>query len=190
MGYPPPMPRKSGTPRTLGMLSIIFGSIIGAMSLFNLVAGKQLGLMMQPTSSQKELFERFTDEVHTVSMVQGAVMLVMSIVLIYIGTGQRKYMRWAAGASVKWGIVALLYLVANAVIQFTVVIPATNRLMESISHGGLASVPMGGIMKFAAFLGIAMYAAFPIILISAFRKPHNIAAMDQPSLPTATVVSS
>jgi hypothetical protein len=123
-------------------------------------------------------------------VVQGIVMSVMSLALIYIGVGQRKYQRWAASASVKWGILALLWLVVYLVLQFVVVLPALDRFMDAISHGAMRDMPVGGMMKFGAFLGMAMYAPYPIILIAVFRKPQNIAAMDQPSLPTATVVKS
>ncbi len=158
------------------------------MSLFSLVAGKQLGSMMQTKASQREAFERYMGEIHSVSLLQSAVMLVMSVILIYIGLGQRKYMRWAAGASVKWGVAALLYLVAILIVQFVVVLPALDRFMQEVSQGLGAQLPMGGIMKVSLFLGLAFYAPFPIILIVAFRKPNTLAAMDQPTLPVATLL--
>jgi hypothetical protein len=184
-GYPVPKP---AAPRTLGTLSIIFGSIVGAMSLFSLVAGKQLGSMMQTTGSQKAAFEQYMSEIQTVSMVQSGVMLVMSLALVWLGLGQRRYQRWAAAASVKWGVLALGYLVMMLIVQFVVVVPALDRFMAAISHGMGAQLPMGGIMKISLFLGLAFYAPFPIILILQFRKPKNLEAMNEPQLPTATVV--
>ncbi|MBS1121994.1 MAG: hypothetical protein H6Q90_4222 [Deltaproteobacteria bacterium] len=183
-GYPVPKP---AAPRTLGTLSIIFGSIVGAMSLFSLIIGKQVGAMMQTNGSQKAAFEDYMAEIHTVSMVQSGAMLVMSAALVYLGVGQRRYLRSAASASVKWGLVALVYLVAILIVQCVVVLPALDRFMEAISHGMNAQLPMGGIMKISVFFGLAFYAPFPIILMVTFRKPHILAAMDQPQLPVATV---
>ncbi len=177
---------RSGTPRTLGLLSMIFGGIVAVMSFFGLVAGSQFGGMMQTTASQKEYFDVYMAQTHTVAVAQSAVMLLMSVILIFIGNAQRKYLRWAVGATVKWSLAGLVYLVLNAIVQFVVVMPALDRFIASISHGGLESLPMGGIMKFSALIGIAMYAAYPLVMLSAFRKPHNIASMDQPALPTAT----
>ena len=188
-GYGMHQQYRSGTPRTLGLLSIIFGSIVAVMSFFGLVAGTQVGGMMQTTASQKEYFDIYMEQTHTVAVAQSAIMLLMSIILIYVGTGQRKYMRWAVGATMKWSIAGLVYLLANAVVQFTVVMPALDRFVASISHGGLESLPMGGIMKFSALIGIAMYAAYPLVMIAAFRKPQNVASMDQPAIPTATALA-
>ncbi len=181
-----PVP-KSSTPRTLGTLSIIFGSIVTALSLFSVIGGKQLGAMMQTQPGQQEAFAEYMNEIATVSTLQNVVMLGMSIALIYLGIGQRKYMRWAASASVKWGVVALIYLLVILVVQAVVVLPAMERFMDAISQGHMKALPMGGIMKVSLFLGLAFYAPFPIILIAAFRKPRNLDAMDQPALPVATL---
>ena len=40
-------------------------------------------------------------------------------------------------------------------------------------------MPMGGIMKVSAVIGLLFYAPYPIILIVCFRKPNIVAAMDQ-----------
>jgi hypothetical protein len=183
----PPYPNfKPSAPRTLGTLSIVFGSIVGVFSLFGLLAGTQLGMMMQPDGSQREAFERYTSEIHGVGLANNAAFLVMSLVLLYIGTGQRKYARWAGAASVKWGMAALCWLAVFAVFHFTVVMPAMDRYLGAISHQ-LNGMPLGGIMKFSSVLAIAIYAPYPIILIATFRKPHIVAAMSEPSLPTAIV---
>jgi hypothetical protein len=82
-------------------------------------------------------------------------------------------------ASVIWGITALAFLVVNLFVQLTVIMPALERFIDAISHGNMTN-PMGGIMKISAVVGLAFYAPYPIILIVAFRRPHNVQAMDQP----------
>jgi hypothetical protein len=183
-GYGMPMvPQKSATPRTLGTLSMTFGGIIAALNLIGVLAGKQFNAMMKVEASQQEAFDQYLREVHNASLALGVVMLVMSIALFVIGTGQRGYKRWAVTASVAWGIAALVFLVINLFVQLTVILPALDRFIEAISHGNMPG-QMNGIMKVSALLGLAFYAPYPIILIVAFRRPHNIQAMDQPPEPT------
>jgi hypothetical protein len=176
----PQAPMKSTTPKTLGTLSMVFGGIVAAMNLIGLAAGKQLGSMMQVRPGQEEAFQRYLSEVHGASMALGVVMFLMSAVLFVIGTGQRSYKRWAVKASIVWGILALVVLFADLIVQFTVMMPALDRFIEAISHGNGVAAPVSGIMKISAILGLAFYAPFPIILIAAFRKPVNVQAMDQP----------
>ncbi len=181
----PPYPAiKPGAPRTIGMLSIVFGSIVTALSVFGLIAGTHIGAMMQPDGSQREAFERYSEQIHWVGQANNLALLAMSILLIVIGRGQRSYQRWAAPASVKWGIAGVLWIVVTVVLHFAVVAPAMDEFVASLNHQ-LPGVPMGGIMKFGALLGYAFYAPYPIILIVAFRKPHIVAAMSEPELPTA-----
>jgi len=169
-------PRRTNAPRTIGILSIIFGSIISITSLLG-IFGRQLGASMQATSSAREAFEQFSAEVHTWSVAIACVMMAMSLSLVFIGIGQRGYRRWAARASVMWGAIALLVLVAQTVIQFTVMMPAMEHFVESMPHA--VDMPMGGIMKVSAVIGLLFYAPYPIILIVCFRKPNIVAAMDQ-----------
>lgn len=183
-GYPP---MKSSTPRTLGLLSMIFGGLVTATSLFGLLAGKQLGTFsVQP--SQREAFDRYLQEIHGYSMVQAAIMLVMSVALFYIGTGQRSYKRWAAGASVKWAIAAFAVLVFNVIGTVVWVMPAMEHLMQNLPHGRVDTGPIAAGMKIGMVVGLGAYLPYPIVLLSAFRKPEVVAAMDQPpALPVAEV---
>ena len=70
--------------------------------------------------------------------------------------------------------------------QWTVILPALDRFIERISHGGQMNVPMGKIMKVSTIIGVLFYAPFPIVLLAAFRKPNVRAAMDQPPPPDPT----
>ncbi|MBK9031087.1 MAG: hypothetical protein IPL61_07090 [Myxococcales bacterium] len=184
-GYPAG-PTKSNTPRTLGTLSMVFGGIVAAISLFGLLAGKQFGQMVNTNQVGRAAFDRYMADIHSASMAMSAAMLVMSVALIYIGTGQRSYQRWAVRASVWWGVAALVYLGVQMIVQFTVILPAMDRLLDAISNSRIRG-SMGAIMKVSVFSGILFYAPFPIVLISSFRKQVNVDAMDQPPLPTAEI---
>jgi hypothetical protein len=182
---PHPM-MKPSAPRTLGTLSIVFGSIVAVFSGFGVLFGTTLGGMMQPSGIQREAFERYSADIHTVSFANNLAMFVMSLLLIYIGGGQRKYAPWARTASVKWGLAALGWLMVFGIVTCTVVFPAMERFVAEIA-GQLHGVPMGGIMKFSMLFVLVLYGPYPIILITAFRRPHIVAAMSEPSLPTAIV---
>jgi hypothetical protein len=183
-GYPPP---KTNTPRTLGTLSMVFGGIVTGTSLLTLVVGKSLGTFSAPPG-HKAAFERYAEQCSTYSMVTAAVMLLMSVALFYFGTGQRKYLRWAAKASVQWGVVALLVLVGQFIGIFAVVLPAIDDLTRAVANDRVLG-SMSTMMKVTTVFSLALYAPFPLILISTFRKQENIDAMDQPAaeLPSATV---
>jgi hypothetical protein len=185
-GYPPAGPIKSSTPRTLGTLSMVFGGLVAAMSLFGALAGKTFGTMMDTNRISKAAFERYLAEIHTATMTMSLLMAALSIALIYIGTGQRSYQRWAVRASIWWGIAALVFLVVQLIVQVAVVLPAIDRLMADIGNRQFRET-MGMAMKVGIFGGMVFYAPYPILLIASFRKPANVEAMDQPPLPTAEI---
>jgi len=178
-GYGGPPPRST-TPKTLGTLSMVFGGIVAFLNLINLAIGKQLGGFSQVNADQKEAYDHFLSEVHGTTMALASMMLVMSIALFVIGTGQRGYKKWAAPASVVWGVLALVCLLVNLIVQLTVVMPALDRFIETISHGNMP-LPIGTIMKVSAVFGLAFYAPYPIVMIVSFRKPDVLAAMGGPA---------
>jgi hypothetical protein len=185
-GYGYGAPVKTSTPRTLGTLSMVFGGIVTATSLFSVIAGRQIGnFSVQP--GQREAFDAYVNEIHGYSMVQGTIMLLMSIALFYIGTGQRSYKRWAVGASVKWSLVAFAVIVFNAIGTFVWVLPAMDHLLAHLPHGNVQTQSMAMGMKVGLVMGLGVNLPYPIILLSTFRKPAIVAAMDQPSLPVAEV---
>lgn len=188
-GWHDPYAYRSTTPRTLGTMSMIFGGIIAAMSALSLLLGKQMGSFMKVAPSQEEAFERYMQEIGAFATAQSVVFLLMSVALFAIGTGQRNYRRWAVGASVTWGAVALVVLLLNTIVQFAVVLPALDRFIDAITHGSYdrAAGQVGLMSKVGAVLGVGFYAPYPIILIVAFRRRHNIDCMDAEHLPAATI---
>ncbi len=186
--YPPPQ-RPPGAPKVFGILSIIFGCLVVVTSLFGIASafsGKPMFTPDMPGGGEgfARALEQFHRDTRWASLAQGLVMTVMSVALILIGNGQMKYRRWAAGASVKWGIVALLVLVGQAIVNFTIMGPAMDRYMKALIDAmpNSGSMPdlggvMGGAMKFGLFAGLVVNAVYPILLIVTFRKPRNVDAM-------------
>lgn len=181
--YPyPPVP-PSG-PRTLGTLSIIFGAIVAAFSFFGAIGGAGMAGMM--TNMMKGLpgnadfsgvMEDYLHAIRTPSLIQGLVFVGMSIWLIVLGVGQRRYRAWAARQSVLWSVVALVVLVGAMVMYLTVIGPAAERMMEAIASHSDAPNPLGSFTSFAGLGGMIFYAPYPIILIVTFRKPAIVSAM-------------
>ncbi|MGH2720954.1 MAG: hypothetical protein ACRDJO_05045 [Actinomycetota bacterium] len=183
-GYPGQLPGElPRAPKVLGILSIVFGGIVALFTLFNVIAGAapDFGAMgdvgMFDSATVAEAEEQFADDTRTTSLVGGLLNLAMAVSLVFIGIGQFKYRKWAAPASVKWGIVALLVLAVDAVIQFTVTLPAMEALFTSLMASEPDLPDVRGIVKAASIIPLLLKLPYPIILITIFRKPKVVAAM-------------
>jgi hypothetical protein len=178
--YPPPQPMPPNAPRTLGLLSIVFGAVCAAQSLFGVLGGGAglAGMMtkMMPGNVDMSAMTTYLNDIRGVMMVQSLGFLLMSGWLIFLGVGQRGYRAWAARQSVIWGALGLAFLVVVVIMNLAVVGPAAGRMFESLTrHSQLPMSPM--FMKISSLFGIAFYVPFPIILITTFRKPAIRSAM-------------
>lgn len=182
--YPPGavVPGRSKIPQVMGILSIVFGSLVGLFSLFGLLG---TGMMMgMPTGGEvqgfDQTYEDFLEIARVPNLINGVLMVGMSIALLVIGIGQVKYRKWAAQASVAWGAAALVVLVILAVVQFTMVAPAMQQLFDDLA----ASEPeaaqfaeFGSMMGVMGIFRLALYLPYPILMIVFFRKRPVVEAM-------------
>jgi len=181
--YPPAPP--SG-PRTLGTLSIIFGAIVAAFSFFGAVGGAGMAGMMTnlmkrlPGNANLTAMEDYLHAIRIPSLIQGLVFLAMSIWLIVLGVGQRRYRAWAARQSVTWSVIGLVVLVGAMVMHLAVIGPAAGRMMEEMMRHTDPAMqnPFGPFIRFSGIFSIIFYAPYPIILIVTFRKPAVVSAMN------------
>lgn len=168
---------RPGAPRVLGVLSIVFGSLVVAFSLFGLVSpGMSRGMYHGEALAA---LDAYMDALQPWSAIINIVMMLMSVALIFIGIGQRRYRRWARGATITWGWLALLILVGQFAIWLTVISPALEVFIERISNsmlGGLGS-PLSGLTSNLGFISLFFYAPYPIILIIFMGKPKIERAM-------------
>jgi hypothetical protein len=162
-------------PRILGILSIIFSSLVIVFTLFGLVAGNS---MMGFTDRRMTAdMDRYMETIRTPNTIQGIVFLLMAAALLWIGIGQLKYRRWAARASVIWGALGLLCVVAMIVNWYMFTGPAMSEFMTAVARrtgGPDIGAVFGPIMVF--FLA-ACYTPYPIVLMAAFSRPRVKAAM-------------
>lgn len=175
-------PQPPSAPRTLGLLSIIFGSVVGAFSFFGLIGGSAglAGMMLRgmPNTGSMSAMQDYLEAIRVPSMIHSLVFVAMSAWLLALGVGQRRYRAWAARQSVLWGVLGLVAIAGVCVMQFAVIGPAAERMFAEMSHHARMTGGVGAITRMATLLGLAFYLPYPIIMIVTFRKPDIVAAMN------------
>jgi len=175
------------TPVILGVLSMVFGGLVGMWSAFGLLTQsfvkdwtKTMGSMMalQPHkegapdpaamfASMATVVERLKPYTYAVS----GGMFVFSMALAAIGFGLYRRQAWARPASLLWAAAALLFLPFQIYVQVGIVQPAMHEaMMASLAN---AKFPTGlmdtmvGAQRMVAIIGqVVFYAPFPVILLA------------------------
>ena len=177
------------TPVTLGILSIIFGSLVALYSGFNLVFSSFSGSLMSgmgqlaanaprrpgqpdPTLLFNKLGEAMKSVMpYTTALMAGKVLF--SIALIAIGYGLYKRMRWSRTGAIGWGALALVFLVAELIVTISVIQPRVNAAMQEVFRGmpaGDAGAAMmqamqGSQSAVTIVVNLVLYSPFPILLL-------------------------
>jgi hypothetical protein len=178
------------TPLTLGVLCIVFGGVTALWKGFGLFLNsmsgstlKGFGALMaaaprrpgQPDpavlmAKSQEMVKQLAP--YTNALL--AVMLLFSIALIVIGVGLYKRQSWARSAAIGWSVLGLFYVLAEIVVQLTIIQPRTREMMKemfaSIPDGAAAGAAMmqavgsaqGAIVVVTALL---FWTPFPIVLL-------------------------
>lgn len=170
--YPGPPAEPPKGPKVFGILSIVFGALTALFQLFGVIVSKA------PLGDQgSAVAERFLEETATASLISGLLMLMMAVALIVIGAGQLSYKKWAAQASVIWGVVALLVVVVQAYLVFAVTGPATEALFRDMVATDPSLPDLGGVTQVAAKAALLLYLPYPILMIVYFRRAQVVQAM-------------
>src|SRR5690349_22665125 len=101
----PRPPEPSGIPRTIGILSIVFGGLTTLQSLSSVLFAGRPFLMRNQRAMAGHLIE-LTRRVAPYAQTEGGVMLIMSVALLVIGIGLVGYREAARKAAIVWSIVA------------------------------------------------------------------------------------
>jgi len=166
------------TPVVLGTLSIIFGSLTGAWSLFTPMVGPLMQKMFAFTRNLPGHDARF-DASHEASLaVLGAqqgymltsavIYVLMSAALVVIGVGLHRRRAWARRAGVGWGLLALAILVGFGIYSFGWMQPHSAELQHAAyAARGLPDPPrVAGAQGTAFVLSEMLYAVYPIVLLA------------------------
>jgi hypothetical protein len=169
-------------PRTFGILSIVFASLVLVGSLFGL-----LGLLVPmfaahappPTRPEDAQALQLVSTMYLGIGVISAILSVMSALLIALGIGQLRYRRWAAVWSVRWGVVALGAVVVMAILMTTTMrstIGSIGGLTGSGNAGAARQVGTAFGAVYAAMM-VLCYSPYPILLLAYFSRARVRAAM-------------
>lgn len=177
------------TPVTLGVLCIVFGGVTALWKGFGLFLNsmsgstlKGFGALMaaaprrpgQPDpavlmAKSQEMVKQLAP--YTNALL--AVMLLFSIALIVIGVGLYKRQSWARSAAIGWSVLGLFYVLAEIVVQLTVIQPRTREMMKEM-FASMPDAAAGGAMMQAVgsaqgaivvVTALLFWAPFPIVLL-------------------------
>jgi len=171
----------TAVPRTFGILSIVFSSLVLVGSLFGL-----LGLIVPvalkhapPTRPEDAQAMAMLSSMYTCMGLISAILTVMSSALLALGIGQLRYRKWAAVWSVRWAIVALGAVVVMAILMTTTM----RSTLGSVATMGGAGNPqaarevgsMFGLIY--ASMVVVFYSPYPILMLVYFSRERVRAAM-------------
>jgi hypothetical protein len=171
----------TAVPRTFGILSIVFSSLVLVGSLFGL-----LGLIVPvaikhapPSRPEDAQAMAMLSSMYLCMGVISAILTVMSSSLLALGIGQLRYRKWAAVWSPRWAIVALGALIVMAILMTT--------MMRS-TFGGIGSMAQTPNPQAARDVGsmigivyatmmVLFYSPYPILMLVYFSRERVRAAM-------------
>jgi hypothetical protein len=186
---------QSSAPKTFGVLSIVFASLMLLVGLMQSCSGLAAPVMSSvgdlapstdPNAAKLKEVMNGMAAVYVAIGIQGIVILLMSALLLAIGIGQVRYRRWAGRWSVYWASAALMAVAGMVALAFLLIGPAYQRMMQTVAQ----AAPSGAIpSSFGSSLGSLMgggvgimmiffYAPYPILLLIFFTRDRVRASMN------------
>lgn len=183
----------TSVPKVLGVLSIIFASLVllfglGAASVgvVPLVIGS-LGKDLAQGSGESDAILAALSSIYGGIGVIGCIQVVMSGWLLAVGIGQLRYKRWARRGSLLWSGAALVGVLALIGVSVWMIGPGYERLLGSAAMGSPARQAAGarpdlgalGHLFGSAWAGmfVFFYAPWPILLLAFFTRERVREAM-------------
>lgn len=181
------------TPAVLGVLSMVFGGLVAAWSLFGLVlqpffsdfTGSFAGAMSRMQAARPgapdpmaamQAATKVMEELRPYSYLMSGSMLALSLVLTGVGYGLYRRRAWSRLASCLWALAALAYIPFQLYLQIRVIQPRTMTAMAAAfaAQQDAAQVlgAMGGMQSgITIFMHILIWAPFPIVLLALMGRP-------------------
>lgn len=197
---PPPDPEpvpggiRTSVPKVMGVLSIVFGSLMlmgGLLGSCTMLLGPGMSGMANMPGADKtpgvaEMMES-VGTIYTVTGLQNLVMALMSALLLAIGIGQLRFRQWARIWSVRWALAALVVVLLIVVVSFAVIGPLYQEMMTSITKNSAKDgPPMSFGSGFGTLMGsmfgvisIFIFSPYPILMLIFFSRPHVKLAMSE-----------
>lgn len=194
---PPPTSRPSG-PKVFGVLSIIFAamtifsSLLGGCSLsMNRGGGSTAALSTLSagpggSAAMVQAYQRYYDAIFVASAAQIALLLALSILLLFVGIGQLRYRRWARLGSLAWAAAGLVALGVMVILAQVVFRPAAQQLVADLVRAMRPGSPeasimglMGSLMGGGAMstVTLILYLPYPLLLLIYFSRARVRDAM-------------
>jgi hypothetical protein len=177
------------TPRTLGVLSMIFGSMIAIWSLAGVALAGFSGTVVNHIAAVGALAQKpgQPDMVQLTARLQplmaqlapytyGLLLArtLFSVALILVGFGLYQRRRWARSGALGWATLALVWLAVDLTINVGIIQPRSMAMVQQV----LAELPNSAelLSRMAAmtgkqagvviFLHLLVYAPFPMVLLA------------------------
>jgi len=185
------------SPKVIGILSIVFASIVMVAGLIGLLVFEAASRRyLSPVTAAEEYSPWSMDmlrvvlapmrDVHRGFMYQCAILTVMSIALLVIGIGQVRYRKWACNASLSWGGTALVCVGAMIAIVMLIITPAYSAIFDLAARlpsrviaarvatwNGLIGTARDWLMA----ITVVLYTPYPVVLLYFFSRGNVRAAM-------------
>ena len=176
------------TPVTLGVLAIVFGSVVtlydgGRLALSGMSGSINKTFASAMASAPRapgqpdpavmmERGQALAKQLMPYTMSLMGAMVVLSVALILIGVGLYKRKSAARSAALGWSALGLLFLAADAIVHFNIILPRTQAMMNEMFAampngervGPMMQVVGGAQTGVVAFQELCL-AVFPIVLL-------------------------
>lgn len=181
-------PKRPGAPFGIGLTLIICGSLAALFGifggLFTMTASAMVSSMamlgnMAGDPTAQQTLDAIIESSGSIYVVQGALQVVMgiiSVLALVAGIGLVKYRAWGLKAARVWAGLALIYILVSLVVNFIYVMPASEKMMETIMGlnpaGGVN--PLSGmtssISTFSQIFGSMLLAVLPVLALVLLSK--------------------
>jgi hypothetical protein len=174
------------TPVVLGVLSIVFGSLVAAYASFQLASQSlardfaerlaQMSAASAPREGRPDprlVLEGVTRALSDLGPYPAAIsagLVVLSLALIGVGVGLYRRQPWSRPAALLWSAAALIFLPFEIYIKTQLIVPRVHAaLLASFDDAHLPTHMLTRVLRHAPRLVTAtdllVYAPFPIVLL-------------------------